>query len=137
MDEIRAVEERIQAAFAAGDAEAIAAEYTEDALLMIPDQPAVAGRAAIAAMYRAFFEDFTSELSTIAEEAEAAGEWAFLRGRVRQAIHPRAGGAPLVWEGKYLAILRRGADGRWRFARDIFNSDHPVVVPDAAEPAVL
>jgi uncharacterized protein (TIGR02246 family) len=134
-DDLRAVEDRILRAFAAEDAEAIAAEYTEDAVLMPPGQPAVAGRAAIAGLYRGFFAQFRLVLETTVEEAEVAGDLGFLRGRLRQEIHPRAGpgflrglirrraGGPEVQTGKFLAVLRREADGAWRFSRDIFNTD--------------
>ena len=137
-DDLRAVEDRIQRAFAAEDADAIAAEYTEDAVLLPPGHPSVVGRAAIAALYRDFFARFRIVLETTVEEAEAAGDLGFLRGRLRQEIHPRGGGPAiagflrrliqrrtghLTMTGKFLAVLRREADGAWRFSRDIFNAD--------------
>jgi uncharacterized protein (TIGR02246 family) len=122
---ITAIEDRIRAAFAAGNAEGVAAEYTEDALLLPQGAPAVSGRAAIADLYRTVFKDYRCELETEIEEVEIAGDWAFVRGRLQSTVTPKAGGDPMVSHGKYLAIVRRGPGGVWRFARDIYNMDHP------------
>ena len=122
---ITAIEDRIRAAFAAGNAEGVAAEYTEDALLLPQGAPAVSGRAAIADLYRTVFKDYRCELKTEIEEVEIAGDWAFVRGRLQSTVTPKAGGDPMVSRGKYLAIVRRGPGGVWRFARDIYNMDHP------------
>jgi len=125
-EKITAIEGRIQAAFAAGDADAVAAEYTEDALLMPPDNPSQVGRAAIAAVYRAYFKDFKCSIKTEVQEVEVAGDWAFMRGLFTTVVTPKAGGPLQGGHGKYLVIARRGADGVWRFARDMFSTDSPL-----------
>ena len=125
LPKITAIEDRIQAAFAAGDADAVAAQYTEDAMLMGPDSPSLVGRAAIAELYRKYFKDRKINLKTEVQEAEVAGDWAFLRGVFTITVTPKAGGETIVNHGKYLAIVRRGADGVWRFSRDMFSPDQP------------
>jgi uncharacterized protein (TIGR02246 family) len=120
---ITAIEDRIQAAFAAGDADAVAAEYTEDALLMPPNSPSLVGRAAIAEVYRPAFKDLKISLKTEVQEVEVAGDWAFLRGLFTTTATPKAGGETRVNHGKYLVVARRGADGVWRFARDMYSMD--------------
>ena len=54
-------------------------------------------------------------------ETVVSGEWAFQRGI--EHIHgvPRDGGAPHDAQQRALLILRRGADGRWRYARGMTN----------------
>jgi uncharacterized protein (TIGR02246 family) len=122
---VTAIEERINAGFAAGDADAVAAQYTEDAMLMPPSAPSLVGRAAIADSYRAFFQGFKCIVKTEPQEVEVAGDWAVLRGVLTSTVTPKAGGEPHVNHGKYIAIARRGADGVWRFSRDIYNMDSP------------
>jgi uncharacterized protein (TIGR02246 family) len=124
-EQIAAIETRIQAAFAAGDGDAVAAEYTEDAVLMPPYRPSLIGRAAIAELYRAVFKDYKCALETHVEEIEVAGDWAWLRGTMTSSVTPKAGGETHVSKGKYLVVARKGADGVWRFARDMYSSDQP------------
>ncbi len=121
--QIAEIERRIMAAFAAGDADAVAAQYTEDALLLPPGSPPLGGRAVIAETYRATFADFTVQLRNEVEETEIAGDWAWVRGRFDHTTTAKADGTATKGSGKYLAIARRDSDGVWRFHRDAFNSD--------------
>jgi ketosteroid isomerase-like protein len=51
------------------------------------------------------------------EEQIVSGDWAFERGWDIQTVEPRAGGPGRVQRQRVFLILRRGADGKWRFAR--------------------
>jgi ketosteroid isomerase-like protein len=51
------------------------------------------------------------------EEQIVVGDWAFERGWDVQIVKPRAGGPGQVRRQRVFLILRRGADGQWRFAR--------------------
>ena len=51
------------------------------------------------------------------EERLVAGDLAFERGWDVQQIRPRAGGEVKTQRQRVFLILRRGSDGRWRFAR--------------------
>ena len=124
-EQLEAIEERIMAGFAAGDADAIAAQYTEDALLLPQDSPPVQGRAAIAENYRPALEEFDMRLRTRAEEVEVAGGWAWLRGRFEHTSTRKSDGTVTEYRGKYLAVARRDPDGVWRFHRDAFSLDGP------------
>lgn len=122
-EQIRQIDERIMAAFAAGDADGVAAQYTEDAHLIPPDMPTIEGRAAIAEHYRAVLGDYTVQLQAQADEVEIAGDWAWLRGRFEHRTESRTGGESLSGTGRYLAVARRGSDGVWRFHRDAIVND--------------
>lgn len=124
-EQIEAIEERIMAGFAAGDADAIAAQYTEDAMLLPQDSPPIAGRAAIAENYRPALQELAMRLRTRVEEIEVMGGWAWLRGRFEHTSTSKADGTVTEYRGKYLAVARRDPDGVWRFHRDAFNLDGP------------
>ena len=124
-EQVEAIEQRIMSGFAAGDADAIAAQYTEDALLLPQDSPPVQGRAAIAENYRPALEEFDMRLRTRVEEVEVAGGWAWLRGRFEHTSTSKADGTVTEYKGKYLAVARRDPDGVWRFHRDAFSLDGP------------
>src|SRR5262249_7580587 len=51
------------------------------------------------------------------EERLVAGDLAFERGWDVQQLRPRAGGEMQTHRQRVFLILRRGSDGKWRFAR--------------------
>ena len=109
-------------AWRAASADRIANLYTDDALVLYPNQAAIAGRTAIRAYFTSFFAEFTQEVFELTSaEIEVAGPWAFDRGTVRWRGVPRAGGDPVEDHGKYLVILQRQPDGSWKVARDMDN----------------
>lgn len=114
-------------AWRAANADDIAKLYANDALVLYPNQPAVAGRDAILDYFKAFFAEFGQEgFELTSAEIEVAGQWAFDRGSYRWKGQPRAGGDPIEDHGKYLVILQRQSDGSWKVARDMDNSDRPL-----------
>jgi len=116
-----------QAAWGASNAEQIASLYTDDAFVLYPNQPAVSGKAAIIGYFKSFFDEFVQDSFTLTSaEVEIVGPWAFDRGAYRWKSRPKAGGDPIEDYGKYLVILRRQADGSWKVARDMDNSDRPL-----------
>jgi uncharacterized protein (TIGR02246 family) len=50
-------------------------------------------------------------------EIRVLGDWAFIRNHIDLTAIP-AGGEPIRRSGYTLSILQKGADGRWRLARD-------------------
>lgn len=128
MSEIESVEAAIVEALGRGDAAAVAACYTEDAVLMPPNRPAVEGRAAVEAYFREALASFAIEIASTAQEEVVAGDWGWLRTRLVQRITPRRGGRTVEVAGKALILARRGADGAWRYHRDVFNTDQAPVV---------
>lgn len=134
---VAAIEDHIRAAYAIGDADAVAAQYTEDAILMGPNKPAVVGRAAIAENFRPFFAAWQGELAQEIEEIEVLGDQAWMRGKIHIKVKAKRGPGKGELHGKYIAIARRDTDGVWRFARDIYNFDHPTPAGGSILGAIL
>ena len=109
----------------ASDAAGLARLYTNDAVLMPPNQAAVTGNQAIESWFQTTFDQFTTEFTVASEELEVVGDWAFDWGAYMTALTPKAGGEPTEDRGKYIVILRKQVDGSWRIAHDIWNSDNP------------
>ncbi len=122
-DAIRAASSAWLEAYQANDWATVAEMYTEDAVVMPPNQPEIRGREAI----RTWFEENESGYSIEVEyvEIEGCGDVAYVRGKYRLTI-PVDGGEPIVDVGKLLDIRRRSADGSWLVARDMFSSDLPL-----------
>lgn len=109
------------------DATRIASLYTDDALVLYPNQPAVEGKTAILTYFKSFFSEFPkNDFDLTSAEIEIAGSWAFDRGSFKWKGVPRGGGEALLDHGKYLVVLRRQADGSWKVFRDMDNSDRPL-----------
>jgi len=119
-NEIRAAIAEWVAIYNRNDWSALANEFTEDAVMMPPNSPAVSGRAAIAAWEAENEAGFRIALRP--DEISIVGDRAMIRGRSCVFI-PLQDGAVGVDIGKFLEVRRRQPDGRWLVAQDIFNSD--------------
>ena len=106
------------------DSAAGAALYTEDAVLMPPNQPMVQGRAAIQTWKEAS-PTFT-EFNLTVEEIDGRGDLAFVRGTYSLTMELEGAPEPIQDTGKFLDILQKQEDGSWLIAVDIFNSDLPL-----------
>lgn len=124
MTAIRAVGDSFMVFFRTNRDSALAALYTENAVLMPPNQGPVEGRAAI----RAFFEGYPAlpDFTGTPVEIDGRGDLVYVRGTYQFTV-PAMGRTPAtVDRGKFLEIRRRQTDGRWLVHIDIFNSDVPV-----------
>ena len=120
---IRQAHRQMQDASARADWETWSAMHAEDAVVMVPNRPALEGREAIGAYFAGWpaFEGPGVELL----EIEVRDDLAFVRGRYRITMSI-PGMAEVADSGKTLEIWRRQADGRWRISRDMSSSDAPV-----------
>jgi uncharacterized protein (TIGR02246 family) len=133
---ISALREEWAKDFNAADATALGDLYTADATDMPSGQPAVTGRDAIVQLYAGLLSQTTLHVTLTSTETRVAGDWAFDRGTYDQTMtptmaadsmakNPMPAAAPVTDHGKYLVILQKQADGSWKLARDISNSDAP------------
>ncbi|HUL71911.1 MAG TPA: SgcJ/EcaC family oxidoreductase [Vicinamibacterales bacterium] len=103
-------------AMAASDVDGVLDLLTPDYELWSPGA-APLGREALRPALAAAFAAYDVESSFEREEQIVAGDLAFERGWDVQRARPRAGGDARVQRQRVFLILRRGADGVWRFAR--------------------
>ena len=117
----------------AGDPKGVAALYTEDGVEMPPNEAMVKGRAAIEKYQTGFLTAYTVKLSLTGIESMATGDSAYDVGTYSQTITPKQGaGKPTTDRGKFVVLLRRGADGQWRVKYAIYNSDLPAPAAPAS-----
>jgi uncharacterized protein (TIGR02246 family) len=109
-----------------GDPAAFAALFTEDAVVMPPNQPIVNSQPAIQRWAEALFGSADVRLDIPDAEIEVAGEWAFVRGVYSITFTPKEGGASIEDCGKWLDVFRRHGNESWKYARAIWNSDQPL-----------
>jgi uncharacterized protein (TIGR02246 family) len=120
---IRAVIERTQAMNNAGDVEGWVALFAPNAVYMPPGQPAVTTVDGLRDAGRAGFTSWTSNIAIHPEEIVMSGDWAFAHSTVTGTATPVAGGDPIRIDVKQLVVYHRQANGEWRIARLITNSN--------------
>jgi uncharacterized protein (TIGR02246 family) len=128
---IKATTEAFNQAVNSKDWEALAALYSEDAVLMPPNQPLVRGRKAILT----WNEEFPPmpEFNIIALEIDGGGNFAYVLGTYSMTIALEGLSEPIQDTGKYIEIHRKQEDGSWLIAVDMFNSDLPPPPPPEKE----
>jgi len=104
-------------AFNNHDAEGLAALYTQDAVLLPPNEPAVFGRDAIRATHQELFATGDFKIDIEALETVIDGQLAYVAGRYRMWTDD----GDLVDRGKYIEIWR-AVNGEWLIHRDMYNS---------------
>jgi len=130
----QATADAFAASIAARDAAATAAFYTEDAVLLPPDQEPVTGRAAIQEFFARTNGSGSADIMLATVETSIAGEQAWRQGSFR--VGGTATDAPFA--GKFIEVWKK-VDGAWLIHRDIWNANapRPAAPVDAAgdEPA--
>lgn len=118
-------------ALASGDSAALAAMFTDDAIMMPPNRKALVGKQPIQAIWTTNFSQATYKTTIEATETEAAGAWFYSRGTYALTATPKAGGEPIEDIGKWLTISKSMPDGAWKIHRHIWNSDNPLPAPES------
>ena len=121
---IRAADSAFMAAANAGDAEKIAAVYTEDGAVLAPNLPPQKGRDAVKAFWGGFLDAYTVRFEIASDTIEGRGDLAYNQGHYRFTAVPKAKGVPGVAdEGKFLEILKKQPDGSWKYVVDMYSSN--------------
>lgn len=106
---------------ASGDARGLADLVTSDYEAWTHGAPALGGPQTVVAVMGAALARFSVVQSYEPSETIVFGDWAFQRGIERIRATPRDGGPAQENVQRALVILRRGEDGRWRYARGMTN----------------
>lgn len=108
------------AAYVRGDADSMAALYTEDAAIFPDASPALVGREPIRRYWTLRPNRRITHHELMPDRIEIVGDVAHDYGRFR--ISGETDGTP--WGpsfGKYVVVWRRGTDGQWRMYLDMWN----------------
>jgi ketosteroid isomerase-like protein len=96
----------------------------DDIVLMPPGGPQVTGRAAAQTWFREFLAVMTPQSLTYGDaQVTVAGDWAIERYAGTLVMVPVGGGDPITEDVKGIHVYRKGADGAWKMAMDIWNGN--------------
>ena len=132
---IEAVGARFMRYFAAGQPDSVAMLYADDAVLMLPNTPAVSGRAAIRAKVAEAVSYGTWQFSCTTTRVEASGPLAVEQGTCVQNFKagphaPPGMAAAFPDTMKYVTAYRK-VNGVWLAIADISNSSRAMPAPAA------
>lgn len=107
-----------------GDAEALAALYTEDATALPPDGEMIQGRQAIEALWNGVFQMGMKEVVLTTVDVFGTGDLAYEIGWADLKFQPE-GQEPISQKAKYVVVWKKSADGTWKLHVDIWNAAPP------------
>ena len=113
-------------AIEAKDLESLMSLVAEDALALYPNMPILEGKDAIREHYKTFFAipNFKVSGQDLGVEVSRSGDLAYVRGTASSTTND-ATGKQIVDKSKFIGILKKQPDGKWKIVVDIFNSDLP------------
>jgi uncharacterized protein (TIGR02246 family) len=97
--------------------------FDDEAVYMAPDMPAVTTEAGLRSAASSGFGDYQADVSIEPREIVILGDWAFARSTVTGTVTARADGEVIPVDVKQLVLYRRQADGSWKIARLMINSN--------------
>jgi ketosteroid isomerase-like protein len=110
----------------AGDIAAIVSLYTDDGILMPPNDTSLWGKKELEEWHQEYFADF--RVVTFAEserDVKLLDGWAVERWSYMVVIEPLHGGDQIRDEGRFLTVWKLDAGG-WRISQAMFNSMRPI-----------
>ena len=110
---------RFTEAYAKGDAKAVAAFYTEDAIAFPPGGDMVKGRQAIQQMWQSTMDSGVESISFNVVDVGASGDLAHETGTAVLKVH-KQGKEPTTAFVKYVVVWKRQGND-WKLHRDIWN----------------
>lgn len=105
------------------NAEALMSHVADDVVMAPPGETPIRGKEAMRTWYAGFLAQYRTTSLTLDDKEVYVGEgWAVEFGSFEWALAPAAGGDPMVDRGSYMQVWKRTPEGRWQFAREIWNS---------------
>ena len=111
------------------DADRIAAHYTDDASVMVPNFPVMTGKAGVAKAMKDVLADpaWSLTLTPVQVEVSKGGDLGYVRGTYINTATDPASKKAMTEKGRFLTVFRKEADGSWKAVQDINNAEAPAV----------
>jgi uncharacterized protein (TIGR02246 family) len=122
-EEVDKANKALATGLAEGNAEAMAALYTDNAIIMPPHADLMQSRAAVQQCWQGALDMGCEQVTLDTVELLEYGDCAVEIGQYVLTIRP-AEGEPIVDKGKYLVTWKQ-EDGTWKLDRDIWNTSLP------------
>ena len=106
-----------------------ASYYAEDALVLSPNMPLIAGKNKIQAGLTTLMADpnFALTFHSTQVEASNGGDMVYTIGTYSRTVSDPKSRQPVTDKGNYLTVWKKQADGNWKVVTDMDNSELPAV----------
>ncbi len=124
---LKDIEAQANKDYEAKDLDKLVGFYTDDAVLMAPGAPSMAGKAAIQTMVKQMVADPALSLKFEATRVEVAsgGDMAYTQGSYTMTMTDPSTKKPINDKGSYVTVYKKQADGSWKAVSDIASSAIP------------
>jgi len=113
-----------------GDTDLYVANYTDDGVQMPPETPTRIGSEQIRAAIEPALALFDAECPIYPREAVITGDWAFGYCDWSLSLTPKEGGPTTTFNGKGLDVIKRQADGSWKYYIECWNYNGPPIIEE-------
>jgi uncharacterized protein (TIGR02246 family) len=109
------------------DVDRIAAHYTNDGNLIVPNSPMMTGKDAIGKAMKDVLADpnWSLALQPVQVEVSRGGDLGYTRGTYVLTATDPASKKAVTEKGRFVSIFRKEADGSWKAVQDINNAEAP------------
>jgi ketosteroid isomerase-like protein len=121
-DELSQMNREFAAALNNKDAAAAADCYTEDATVFPPNEAPVSGRVNIQKYWEGAIAAGTYDVAVATISTGSNGDLGYETGRFQMSFKDSSGKV-VTERGKYIELLKRGEDGKWKSTHGIWNTD--------------
>lgn len=129
---LRDLDDQWSAAADAKDIDKVVSFYSDDAIVMPPNAPRATTKETIRTIWKDLLTDASISWKTKEVEVAQSGDLAFLSGTYEVTLNDPTG-TPVKDRGKYLEVWKKQADGTWKCAMDMWNSELRASVPAVPE----
>ena len=125
IEAIKNIGNLIVKAFNEGNLDDLMKLYTDNAIVMPPNQPAAIGKEAVRSYYQ-FVEENSYSIEYPSDEIKVAGDFAFRRGTFKGTLTLEESGETVSINNKGMLLLQKQTDGSWKISHAVFNSNTPI-----------
>ena len=114
-------------AFKAGDVDRFTSLFTDDTVVMPPNDTTLYGKAEVRAWHEDYRQYFRVVLISFPErDIAVTGDWAVERSSYTVSIAPAAGSGRIRDDGRRLVVWKRQPDASWKIWQMLWNSIKPI-----------
>ena len=120
---IKKITDDFNAAINAGNIDKLVSLYTDDAVRIPPNKPALVGKEAIRSLFQEQLDQFTVQNEGVIVDLKVSGDLAFVRGSWTSINTPKTGGEPLKYNGSFVSVIQKQPEGSWKVICNIWSNE--------------
>jgi uncharacterized protein (TIGR02246 family) len=133
IEAIKRLNDEWDAAMNAGDIEKLVSFFTDDAVRIPANGPALIGKGAIRDSFQRQFKLYSVEQKNTVEDVRVSGELGFFRGTWTSLVTFKDTGDTRNMNGSFVVIIQKQLDGSWKTICNSFSLEQLIFPPPEEE----